>query len=77
MREGLCCLIRSLVRKGGEVHQWKAACKRAAEEFAELEDEALAFRTGFTFVEEDLLIDQELLKRESEQRCRNPYGLEK
>ena len=36
------------------LEQWTAACKLAAEEFAELEDEAFAFRTGFTFVEEDL-----------------------
>jgi hypothetical protein len=36
------------------LEQWTAACKLAAEEFADLEDEALAFRTGFTFVEEDL-----------------------
>jgi hypothetical protein len=36
------------------LEQWTAACKLAAEEFADLEDDAFAFRTGFTFVEDDL-----------------------
>lgn len=36
------------------LEKWTEACKIAAEEFAELEDDAFAFRTGFTFVEDDL-----------------------
>jgi hypothetical protein len=36
------------------LNKWTEFCDMAAEEFAQLEDETFEFRTGFTFVEDDL-----------------------